>query len=198
GSTISSSPSLPIYETSDYFLEEFADELLHFAFPLGIDYLPFDIKSNLREIEYLLNHDPIEEMDSILEDSVDKISPDDNLVDTISKMFTDEHALDFHPHHYGDCPDFEASRACGFCPSFTRASNLQLYFGNPISKSYRLTLIFSTLNKWLRIYVETLLKTLRTMFNSSMGGSINLIVPAVVVFAFRLSVNFDSIERVEL
>ncbi|GJZ92786.1 hypothetical protein Tco_0664851 [Tanacetum coccineum] len=34
----------------------------------------------------------------------------------------------------------------------------------------------------LRIYVETLLKTLRTMFNSSMGGSIDLIVSAVVVF----------------
>ncbi|GJU65415.1 hypothetical protein Tco_1247250 [Tanacetum coccineum] len=34
-------------------------------------------------------------MDSILEDSVDKNSPDDNLVDTISKMFTDEHALDY-------------------------------------------------------------------------------------------------------
>ncbi|GJV68222.1 hypothetical protein Tco_1483731 [Tanacetum coccineum] len=60
-----------------------------------IDYLPFDIKSDLREIEYFLNHDPIEEMDSILEDSVDKNSPDDNLVDTISEMFTDEHALDY-------------------------------------------------------------------------------------------------------
>ncbi|GJX24881.1 hypothetical protein Tco_0231177 [Tanacetum coccineum] len=95
GSTTSSSHSLPISETSDYFLEEFADELAHFAFPPGIDYLPFDAESDLREIEYLLNHDPIEEMDSILEDSVDKNSPDDNLVDTISEMFTDEHALDY-------------------------------------------------------------------------------------------------------
>ncbi|GKE12001.1 hypothetical protein Tco_1415552 [Tanacetum coccineum] len=34
-------------------------------------------------------------MDSILEDSVDKNSLDDNLVDTLSKMFTDEHALDY-------------------------------------------------------------------------------------------------------
>ncbi|GKB05571.1 reverse transcriptase domain-containing protein [Tanacetum coccineum] len=66
GSTTSSSPSLPISETSDYFLKEFADELAHFAFPPGIDYLPFDIKTDLREIEYFLNHDPIEEMDSIL------------------------------------------------------------------------------------------------------------------------------------
>ncbi|GKA46507.1 hypothetical protein Tco_0739390 [Tanacetum coccineum] len=30
-------------------------------------------------------------------------------------------------------PDFEASRAHGFCPSFTRASHPQLHFGNPIS-----------------------------------------------------------------
>ncbi|GJW78028.1 reverse transcriptase domain-containing protein [Tanacetum coccineum] len=37
---------------------------------------------------------------------------------------------------------FEASRAHGFCPSFTQASHPQLHFGNPISKSYRLTFIF--------------------------------------------------------
>ncbi|GJW49532.1 reverse transcriptase domain-containing protein [Tanacetum coccineum] len=34
---------------------------------------------------------------------------------------------------------FEASRARGFCPSFTQASHPQLHFRNPISKSYRLT-----------------------------------------------------------
>ncbi|GJT38666.1 hypothetical protein Tco_0938531 [Tanacetum coccineum] len=95
GITTSSSPSLPIFKTSDYSLEEFADELAHFTFPPGIDYLPFDAESDLREIEYLLNHDPIKEMDSILEDLVDENSPNDNLVDTISEMFTDEHALDY-------------------------------------------------------------------------------------------------------
>ncbi|GKA97706.1 hypothetical protein Tco_0825600 [Tanacetum coccineum] len=46
-----------------------------------------------------------------------------------------------------DCLDFEASRARGFCPSFTRASNPQLHFGNPISKSYRLMFIFKHNNK---------------------------------------------------
>ncbi|GKC49337.1 reverse transcriptase domain-containing protein [Tanacetum coccineum] len=50
----------------DYSLEEFADELAHFTFPPGIDNLPFDAEFDLREIEYLLNHDPIKEMDSIL------------------------------------------------------------------------------------------------------------------------------------
>ncbi|GJS11024.1 reverse transcriptase domain-containing protein [Tanacetum coccineum] len=93
GSTTSSSPSLPISETSGYSLEEFADELAHITFPPGIDYLSFDAESDLREIEYFLNQDPIKEMDSILKDSVDSF--DDNLVDTISEMFTDEHALDY-------------------------------------------------------------------------------------------------------
>ncbi|GJZ71160.1 reverse transcriptase domain-containing protein [Tanacetum coccineum] len=50
GSTTSSSPSLPISETSDNSLEEFADELAHFTFLPGIDYLPFDAEFDLREI----------------------------------------------------------------------------------------------------------------------------------------------------
>ncbi|GJT65004.1 reverse transcriptase domain-containing protein [Tanacetum coccineum] len=60
----------PISETSDYSLEEFADELAHITFPPGNDDLPVYIESDLREIEYLLNHNPIEEMDSILEDKI--------------------------------------------------------------------------------------------------------------------------------
>ncbi|GKC99859.1 hypothetical protein Tco_1170134 [Tanacetum coccineum] len=79
----------------DLLLKEFANELALITFPPGIDYLPFDAESDLREIEYSLNNDPIKEMDSILEDSVDKNSPDDNFVDTLSEMFTDEHALDY-------------------------------------------------------------------------------------------------------
>ncbi|GJT18693.1 reverse transcriptase domain-containing protein [Tanacetum coccineum] len=95
GITNSSSPSLSISETSDYFLEEFADELALIIFPPGNDDLPFDAESDLRELEYLLNHDPIKEMESILEDSVNKNSPDDNLVDTLFEMFTNGHALDY-------------------------------------------------------------------------------------------------------
>ncbi|GJW69999.1 hypothetical protein Tco_0126916 [Tanacetum coccineum] len=93
GSTTSSSHSLPISETNDYSLEEFVDELALITFPPGNDDLPFDAESDLREIEYLLNHDPIKEMNNILEDSVDENSLDDNLVDTISEMFTDEHVI---------------------------------------------------------------------------------------------------------
>ncbi|GJU17512.1 reverse transcriptase domain-containing protein [Tanacetum coccineum] len=95
GSTTSSSPSLSISETSDYFLEEFTDELALIIFPPGNDDLLFDAESDLRELEYLLNHDPIKEMDSILEDSDDENSLDEYLVDNISEMFTDEHALDY-------------------------------------------------------------------------------------------------------
>ncbi|GJV70061.1 reverse transcriptase domain-containing protein [Tanacetum coccineum] len=75
-STTSSSP--------DHLLEEFADELALITFPPGNDDLPFDIESDLREIEYLLNHDPTKEMDSILEDSVDEgnlADPNNDLTD---------------------------------------------------------------------------------------------------------------------
>ncbi|GJY17203.1 reverse transcriptase domain-containing protein [Tanacetum coccineum] len=90
GNTTSSSPL--------HLLEEFADELALIIFPLGNDDLPFDIESDLREIEYLLNHDPTKEMDSILEDSVDDSNladPNNDLVDTIPEMFTDERTLDY-------------------------------------------------------------------------------------------------------
>ncbi|GJS55400.1 reverse transcriptase domain-containing protein [Tanacetum coccineum] len=77
---------------------------------------------------------------------------------------------------------FEAYHARGFV---LRSQELQILsfiweiqYPNLIDK--RLSL--SILNKRLRVYVETLLKTLRTIFNSSMGeGSIDLIMPAAVV-----------------
>nr|GFB66258.1 reverse transcriptase domain-containing protein [Tanacetum cinerariifolium] len=90
GSTTSSSPN--------QFLEEFADKLVLITFSPENDDLPFDIESDLREIEYFLNHDPTKEIDSILEDSIDEenlAKPNDNLFDTIPEMFTDEHALDY-------------------------------------------------------------------------------------------------------
>ncbi|GJT46261.1 hypothetical protein Tco_0954976 [Tanacetum coccineum] len=87
-------------------LEEFADELALITFPPGNDDLPFDIESDLREIEYLLNNDPTKEMDSILEDSVDEGNLADDLVDTIPEMFTDEHTLDYSsPPLYDDVDD---------------------------------------------------------------------------------------------
>ncbi|GJV40288.1 reverse transcriptase domain-containing protein [Tanacetum coccineum] len=90
----------------DLLLEEFADELALITFPPGNDDLPFDIESDLREIEYLLNHDPTKEMDSILEDSVDEGNLADDLVDTIPEMFTDEHTLDYSsPPLYDDVDD---------------------------------------------------------------------------------------------
>nr|GEV01638.1 reverse transcriptase domain-containing protein [Tanacetum cinerariifolium] len=88
--TTSSSPN--------HLLEEFADELALITFPPRNDDLPFDIESDLKEIEYLLNHDPIKEIDSILEDSIDAsnlANLNDNLVDTMPEMFIDEHALDY-------------------------------------------------------------------------------------------------------
>nr|GEY28306.1 reverse transcriptase domain-containing protein [Tanacetum cinerariifolium] len=101
GNTTSSSP--------DHLLEEFADELAPITFPPGNEDLLFDIESDLREIEYLLNHDPTQEMDSILEDSANECNlanPNNDLVDTIPEMFTDEHTLDYSsPPLYDDVDD---------------------------------------------------------------------------------------------
>nr|GEX48038.1 reverse transcriptase domain-containing protein [Tanacetum cinerariifolium] len=101
GNTTSSSPN--------HLLEELADELTIITFSLGNDDLSFIIESDLREIEYLLNHDPTKEMDSILEDSVDECNladPNNDLVDTILEMFTDEHTLDYSsPPLYDDVDD---------------------------------------------------------------------------------------------
>nr|GEV48152.1 reverse transcriptase domain-containing protein [Tanacetum cinerariifolium] len=70
---------------------------------------PFDIECDLREIEYLLNHDSTKEMDSILEDSVNEgnlADSNNDLVDTILEMFTDEHTLDYSsPPLYDDVND---------------------------------------------------------------------------------------------
>nr|GEW98996.1 hypothetical protein [Tanacetum cinerariifolium] len=93
----------------NHLLEEFTDELALITFPPGNDDLPFDIEFDLREIEYFLNHDPTKEMDSILEDSMNEdnlVESNDNLVDTIAEMFTDEHALDYSsPPLYDDYDD---------------------------------------------------------------------------------------------
>nr|GEY03850.1 hypothetical protein [Tanacetum cinerariifolium] len=113
GSTTSSS--------SDHLLEEFADELVLITFPPRNDDLSFDIESDLREIEYLLKHDPTKEMDSILEDSIDKSNlaePNVNLFDTIPEMFTDEHALDYSPPPLYDDFDDDLVELDDFLPSF--------------------------------------------------------------------------------
>nr|GEW95898.1 reverse transcriptase domain-containing protein [Tanacetum cinerariifolium] len=85
------------FSSPDHLLED-TDELALITSPPGNDDLPFDIEFDLREIEYLLNHDPTKKMDSILEDSIDKcnlVDPNNDLVDTIPEMFTDEHTLDY-------------------------------------------------------------------------------------------------------
>nr|GEX58157.1 reverse transcriptase domain-containing protein [Tanacetum cinerariifolium] len=80
-------------------LEEFANELTLITFPLKYDDdLQFHIESDLKEIEYLLYHDPIKDIDSSLKDSIDQSNLADlnnNLVDSMPEMFTDEHALDY-------------------------------------------------------------------------------------------------------
>nr|GEU35520.1 reverse transcriptase domain-containing protein [Tanacetum cinerariifolium] len=79
-------------------INKFVDKIAFITFPMGNDDLPFDIKFDLREIKYFLNHDPTKEMDSILKDSVDECNiadPNNDLVVTIPEMFIDEHTLDY-------------------------------------------------------------------------------------------------------
>nr|GEZ65793.1 reverse transcriptase domain-containing protein [Tanacetum cinerariifolium] len=83
---------------SNHLLEEFADELALITFTLRNDDLTFDIESNLKKMEYLLHHDPIKDIDSILKDLIDQSNLadlNDNLVDFMPEMFTEEHALDY-------------------------------------------------------------------------------------------------------
>nr|GEX41587.1 hypothetical protein [Tanacetum cinerariifolium] len=86
-------------------LEEFVDELALITFPLGNNDLQFDIEFDLKEIEYMLHHDPIKDIHSILKDSIvqsNLADLNDNLVNSMPEMFTDEHALDCssHPLYY--------------------------------------------------------------------------------------------------
>ncbi|GKD15266.1 hypothetical protein Tco_1199673, partial [Tanacetum coccineum] len=88
GSTTSPSdsfPSLTSFETSDYLLGEFADELaLLDPFPSGNEDDNFDPEADLREIEYLLNR-------ALSTDSSPKTDID--IIDPILERFTDELTL---------------------------------------------------------------------------------------------------------
>nr|GEW37599.1 reverse transcriptase domain-containing protein [Tanacetum cinerariifolium] len=71
--------------------------------------IDFDIESDLKEIEYLLHHDPIKDIDYILKNSIDQSNLADlnnNLVDSMPEMFIDEHALDYSsPSLYDEYDD---------------------------------------------------------------------------------------------
>ncbi|GJW40205.1 reverse transcriptase domain-containing protein [Tanacetum coccineum] len=88
GSTTSpfnSSPSLTHFETSDSLLEEFANKLfLLDPFPLRNEDDNFDPEADLKEIEYLLNRDPLTDSSP---------TTDIDIIDPILERFTDEPAL---------------------------------------------------------------------------------------------------------
>nr|GFA63697.1 hypothetical protein [Tanacetum cinerariifolium] len=99
-----SSGSTTFSSSPNHLLEDFVNGFALITFPLGNDDLPFDIKFDLKEIEYLLNHDPIKDMDSIDESNLADLK--DNIVDIMPEMFTNEHALDYSsPPLYDDYDD---------------------------------------------------------------------------------------------
>ncbi|GJV14230.1 reverse transcriptase domain-containing protein [Tanacetum coccineum] len=92
----SSSPTLTSLEESELIWEEFEAYLASDSFPSRND-------------DHKFNNDPTKEMDFILEDSVDEgnlANPNNDLVDAIPEMFTDEHTLDYSsPPLYDDVDD---------------------------------------------------------------------------------------------
>nr|GEX40375.1 hypothetical protein [Tanacetum cinerariifolium] len=87
------SPSLTPFETSDYLLEEFTDELsLLDPFPPRKEDNNFDFKADLREIEFLMNQDPS------TESNIETIDP-------ILEKFTNELALAYLPPTEDDDDD---------------------------------------------------------------------------------------------
>nr|GEZ07960.1 reverse transcriptase domain-containing protein [Tanacetum cinerariifolium] len=118
-------------------LEEFADELALITIPLGNDDIQFDIESDLKEIENLLHHDPIKDINSILKDSIDQNEYDDDLFEVESDT----------ENVYDDTFDFtgekmkeskllidELDLPCDFLPSSKHDSFISEYF----SKVYAL------------------------------------------------------------
>nr|GFA65718.1 reverse transcriptase domain-containing protein [Tanacetum cinerariifolium] len=99
GKFLISTTSFSSSSSPSQLLDEFADKLALITFPLKYDDdLPFDIKSDLKEIKYLLHHDLIKDIDSILKHLINQSELADlnnNLVDTMPEMFNDEHALDY-------------------------------------------------------------------------------------------------------
>nr|GEU97098.1 reverse transcriptase domain-containing protein [Tanacetum cinerariifolium] len=87
------------FHSPSHLLKEFADELTLITFPLEYDDdLQFDIEFDLKETEYLLHHHPTKGTDSSVKDSIDQdnlTDLNDNFVDSMPEMFTDEHALDY-------------------------------------------------------------------------------------------------------
>nr|GEU64278.1 reverse transcriptase domain-containing protein [Tanacetum cinerariifolium] len=92
--------------SSNLLLEEFTDELTLITYPPDYDdNLKCDIKSDLREIEFLLYQGE----DSDLNDSIDQTdlaNLDDLFVDLTPEMFTDEQPPDYSfPPRFDVCPD---------------------------------------------------------------------------------------------
>ncbi|GJU88160.1 hypothetical protein Tco_1300583 [Tanacetum coccineum] len=116
----SSSP-IPVVD-SDFLIKEVDTFLVpEDLIPPGIE-SDFDSEGDIIFLDNLLNDDPILEYERFTFD----IEPD-----------------------APDYLDFEDSRAHDFVHSYIRSSYPQLHLENPISKSYRLTFIFSILNKRL-------------------------------------------------
>ncbi|GJS40173.1 hypothetical protein Tco_0565216 [Tanacetum coccineum] len=112
---------------SDFYHEEFADELAHIISPPEYDCFYFKNEPELGDFtmdvvgDIFPTREPRVHVPNVLP-THPTLNLDLDFILSSDSLFA-----------YVDCPDSEASRARGFCPSITRASYPQLHFGNPIS-----------------------------------------------------------------
>ncbi|GJX98947.1 hypothetical protein Tco_0355966 [Tanacetum coccineum] len=150
-----SNDQFPPADRSDFYHEEFADGLAHIISPPEYDRFCFKIEPELGNLtmdvvgNIFQESEPRVHVLNVLPTlELDFIPSSESIFAYVVWIFLpflfipvippyllscgDEDTI-FDPGISKDCPDSEASRARGFCPSITRASNPQLHFRNPIS-----------------------------------------------------------------
>ncbi|GJS50357.1 hypothetical protein Tco_0600478 [Tanacetum coccineum] len=123
----------PPADRSDFYHEEFADELAHIISPPEYDCFYFKSESDPGKLTSIVDFGIRKNVLSTTNVNLPFKDDQSPLLAYVVWIFLPFLTI---------ARTFEASRALGFCPSLTRASNPQLHYGNLISKSYRLTFIF--------------------------------------------------------
>nr|GEW57078.1 hypothetical protein [Tanacetum cinerariifolium] len=137
------SPSPIPVEDNDSLMEEIDLSLtLDDSMPPGIENDEYDSEGDILILEELLSNDSLSlpKNKSFHFDVPSSPRPPAKPPNDDENYFDDEPVMGVLTTKV-DSPDFEDS-CSWFCPSITRSSHPQLHFGNPISKSYRLTFIF--------------------------------------------------------
>ncbi|GJW77965.1 hypothetical protein Tco_0139647, partial [Tanacetum coccineum] len=140
GSTTSSSHSLHIFETSDYFLKEFADELAHITFLPGNDDLPFDAEDdyddNLFDLEtanddtyddpFYSKEEKIKESKLLIDELDPRRSSDFLPFPECDSAFYEDFSEDFNTHLY-ELPFYKEVLGLGALLSFSSENEEKVF-----------------------------------------------------------------------